>query len=81
MATIQFRIDDETKAETEEIFEELGINMTTAIKMFLAQVKIEQGIPFGVKRKSKLDIAIEEIKRGEYETFDSVEAMMKEALS
>jgi DNA-damage-inducible protein J len=48
MAQINIRIDDELKARADNIFEELGLNMTTAFTMFVRQT-IRQGvIPFEI---------------------------------
>lgn len=35
MSTIAVRVDDKLKAEAAELFDLLGIDMTTAVKMFL----------------------------------------------
>lgn len=39
-------MDNETKKEFNEFCEEIGINMTTAINMFIKKVIREQRIPF-----------------------------------
>lgn len=51
MATtnLNIRIDKDIKDQAEEIFNELGLNMTTAINMFLRTAIREQGIPFELK--------------------------------
>jgi len=48
MATKQvtFRIDEELKKEAETVFEEMGINMTTALNAFLKATVREGKIPF-----------------------------------
>ncbi len=46
MSTIQIRIDQKIKKEANDIFNNLGIDMTTAIKMFLIRVIRQKGIPF-----------------------------------
>lgn len=43
---VNIRIDIETKKEAEELFDSLGIKMTTAINIFLKQAIREKGIPF-----------------------------------
>ena len=43
---INFRTDESTKSEAEEIFSQLGISMSAALNMFLRQVIIRGGIPF-----------------------------------
>ena len=51
MATtnLNIRTDKAIKDQAEEIFNELGLNMTTAINMFLRTVVREYGIPFELK--------------------------------
>jgi len=47
---VNFRLDKQTKKEAEELFEDLGLNMTTALTMFVKASLREQGIPFDVQR-------------------------------
>ena len=53
-AYINTRVDSKTKSEAEAILSDLGINMSTAIDMFLTQIVLKEGIPFEVK-KPKMD--------------------------
>lgn len=46
MSTLSIRIEEKTKREASETLEALGLDLSTAVKMFLKQVVIEQGIPF-----------------------------------
>jgi addiction module antitoxin, relB/dinJ family len=50
MTTIAIRVDDKLKAEAVELFDSLGLDMTTAIKMFLIQSVQTKSIPFSVKQ-------------------------------
>ena len=52
MAQVNIRIDDELKSRADSIFEELGLNITTAITMFIRQTIREGGIPFEVTTKT-----------------------------
>lgn len=54
MATtnLNIRTDKEIKEAAEEIYASLGINMTTAINMFLRASIRESGIPFDLKLKT-----------------------------
>ena len=52
MAQVNFRIDDELKAKADSIFNELGLNMTTAITMFIRQCIRQGGIPFEITTKT-----------------------------
>lgn len=47
---IVLTIDDELKNEAEDLFFSLGLNLETAISMFLTKAVNESGIPFEVKQ-------------------------------
>ena len=47
---IMLTIDDELKNEAEDLFYSLGLNLETAISMFLTRAVNEGGIPFEVKQ-------------------------------
>lgn len=46
---LNIRTDKGIKDQAEEIFAELGLNMTTAVNMFLRTAVREHGIPFELK--------------------------------
>ena len=46
MAQINIRIDDNLKEQAELLFEELGLNMSTAFNVFIRQSIRQGGIPF-----------------------------------
>ena len=52
MATtnINVRVDSALKQEAEILFKDLGLNMSSAITMFLRSAVSHDGIPFEVKR-------------------------------
>ena len=58
MATIQVRVDDATKAAADALFASLGLDTSTAIKMFLAAAVDNQGIPFDVRKKCQQPIEL-----------------------
>lgn len=70
--TIQIRIDAKEKRAAQSVLNELGIDMSTAIKIFLNQVKIRNGFPFRVVTENGLTSgeekeilkAAEEARRG-----------------
>lgn len=47
---IQVRIDPALKAEAEQLFSDIGLDMPTAIRLFLKQSVINNGIPFSLER-------------------------------
>ena len=50
---IQARVDTELKNDAVDLFDSLGLDMTTAIKMFLKKCLQEGGIPFEVKNSKE----------------------------
>ncbi|MCL2047490.1 MAG: type II toxin-antitoxin system RelB/DinJ family antitoxin [Defluviitaleaceae bacterium] len=46
MAQVNIRIDDELKYRADTLFDELGMNMTTAFTMFIKAAVRQNGIPF-----------------------------------
>ena len=46
---LNIRTDKEVKAVAERIFDELGLNMTTAVNIFLRQTIRSNGIPFDLR--------------------------------
>jgi len=45
-STIQVRVDSNLKKEATEIFEQIGLDMSSAVKLFLQQAVNRKGIPF-----------------------------------
>ena len=54
MATtnINVRVDAELKKSAEALFNDLGLNMSTAITMFLKSAVNHDGIPFEIRRQT-----------------------------
>lgn len=68
MATIptQVRIDEDLKKQAVELFGQLGIDMSSAMNMFLRQCVMRGGLPFAVeipKYKAEVLEAMKEAKR------------------
>jgi DNA-damage-inducible protein J len=67
MATIQVRVDDEIKTEADNLFNSLGLDTSTAVRMFLWAAIEHDGIPFQIRHKTpKEDLleAIEDVRLG-----------------
>ena len=66
MATtnLNIRTDKEIKEAAEKIYSSLGLNMTTAINMFLRASIRESGIPFDLKLNVPSDETIKAIEEG-----------------
>ena len=61
---LNIRTDKNVKAAAEKIFEELGLNMTTAVNIFLRQTIRENGIPFDLKLNVPNETTIAAIEEG-----------------
>ncbi|MBD5475003.1 MAG: type II toxin-antitoxin system RelB/DinJ family antitoxin [Lachnospiraceae bacterium] len=55
MATLQIRIDDSLKKEADTLFASLGLDTSTAIRIFLNAAIENAGIPFSVQHKTVSD--------------------------
>lgn len=91
MATtnINVRVDSALKQEAEALFNDLGLNMSSAINMFLRSAINHDGIPFEVKRsmpnaetRAALD-EYEEMKKtpGSYKRYPCFDDLVDEVLT
>lgn len=57
----QIRIDEDLKKQAVELFGQLGIDMSSAVNMFLKQAVLHGGLPFSVELpKSEMEENINE---------------------
>ena len=73
-STIQVQVDDELKKESDHLFEDLGIDTTTAILIFLQKAVSDNGFPFDMEIEfmSKLAKSREQAKQGKYREANEV---------
>ena len=69
---LNIRTDKEVKAAAEKIFEELGLNMTTAVNIFLRQTIRENGIPFDLKLGTPNAVTSAAIEEGKKIAYDKL---------
>lgn len=50
MGLIQLRVDDEMKADVEQLYKDMGMDIPSAIRLFFKQSLIRNGLPFTVER-------------------------------
>lgn len=86
MSNINIRIDNETKTQAEALFAELGLNMSSAINIFLKASLRSQGLPFEIKldipnaeTTSAIKEAEEMMRTGKGKKYKNVECL-KETL-
>jgi DNA-damage-inducible protein J len=58
MAQVNIRIDDRLKAESDKLFSELGLTLSSAVSVFLSQSVRERGLPFRVSAGAAKNIAL-----------------------
>ena len=85
MATtnLNVRIDAELKKQSEQIFNELGLTMSTALTVFLRQAVRSNGIPFEMRlntpnNETLAAIADVDLNRGMSKPFNSVKELMED---
>ena len=58
MATLQMRVDDDLKKKSDDLFQSLGMDTSTAIRIFLTFAIEHNGIPFDVRHAPE-DLSLE----------------------
>lgn len=85
-SSMHIRVEPKVKEEAEKILNNLGMNSTEAINIFLRQVILNSGIPFEVKLPQFSNELLEAIKEAEeiekhpenYKKYHSVDELMEE---
>ena len=62
MATsiVQFRIEEDLKAQATEIYEKLGLDLSTALRIFLKRSVAVRGIPFSMTLDNEPSVSFAE---------------------
>ncbi len=60
MTTIQIRTSEKTKKTAQQILQKLGLDLSTAINIYLVQIIEKKGIPFEILTENGLTLAEEE---------------------
>jgi DNA-damage-inducible protein J len=87
--SVTMRLDSEDKRKAEQLFNSLGLNMTTAFTMFIKQSLLCEGLPFDVSLHNKsgdsdeyfyskanrahLDRSVEQLKSGKTSIHEIIE--------
>ena len=81
MATVTARVDENVKKEAETLFKKMGLNMSTAMNLFLKKCILEQGIPFELKVPHEETLKVlDEVEKGIglSKTFDSIDELTED---
>lgn len=57
MSTIQVRTNDKTKKKAQKVLKHLGLDLSTAVNMYLVQIIVEEGIPFPILTEKGMTLA------------------------
>ena len=80
-STITIRVDENIKKEAASIFKEVGMDMSTAINIYLKQVIRSNGIPFPISADIPNAVtlnAIKEAEKGGMASFSSIDELMED---
>ena len=85
---VTIRMDENLKKQAERLFDEMGMNMTTAITIFTKTVVRQGKIPFEIAvdpfwneaNQARIKEGVEQLKNGQVvvKTMDELEAMANE---
>ena len=83
---LNVRVNTQIKEKSDELFKDLGLNMSTAINMFLTKCVKTSGIPFMIEEPKPTDAFNEALKEldymeahpEKYKTFNSVEELFED---
>ena len=53
VTNLNIRIDRDLKMEADRLFNDMGMNLTTAVNVFVRQAVLERAIPFKINRRTE----------------------------
>jgi DNA-damage-inducible protein J len=78
MTNINISVDSEVKKEAQIVFEELGLDMDTAINVFLKQSIKERALPFYLRAEREENVPKLGIMKGKIWMADDFDAPLEE---
>ena len=80
-ATISFRTDPQVKQRAKELYESMGLDLSTALNMFLRQSLTDNGMPFRATRENPLSMeARRQADDREGSAFPDVDTLMNDLM-
>ncbi len=78
MTTITFKVDDEMKKEVTELYKSMGLDLSTALRLFIKQSLVTRSIPFVIKA-DELTPVLDDVVKGVNmsEEFTDVNSLME----
>ncbi|MEX2784764.1 type II toxin-antitoxin system RelB/DinJ family antitoxin [Streptococcus sp. H49] len=62
MTTITFKVDDEMKKEATELYKSMGLDLSSALRLFLKQSLVTRSIPFVIRADGLTPIIEDSLK-------------------
>ncbi len=75
-AVVRARIDEKTKKQASKVLKSMGLTTSSAFRMFLIRTAAEKRLPFELQPNAETIEAIEEARRGNLKSFQSVAELM-----
>lgn len=80
-ATVSFRTDRKVKEKAKSLYASMGMDLSTAINIFLRQSILENGMPFKITREKPASAeARRQVEAHEGKEFDSADDLMRDLL-
>ena len=87
MANLQIRVDDDLRDRAQQVANDMGMDLTTAVRVFLKQMVNDQGLPFkpaldpfhSPKNQEALKVSIDQLNDGKVvsKTLDELQEIKK----
>ena len=79
LATINARIDEETKKRAESVLKVCGLTPSEAIRIFFRKIVLVRGIPFDINIPNELTVKTHELAKAgkELHKFENLEDLFK----
>jgi DNA-damage-inducible protein J len=78
VTNINIRVDSDIKAQAQDILASLGLDMTTAINIFLRQAIRQQGIPFAISTQPEKKLPKPGCMKGKIQIADDFDAPLED---
>ena len=76
MAQINIKVDDQLKKDATRIFNDMGLDLTTGIKIYLKRVQQDQKIPFEIKGKDDVDQLAQQYHDGDPSVVNKINRLL-----
>lgn len=76
MAQINIKVDDQLKADVSKIFAEMGLDITSGIKVYLKRVQRDKKIPFEIESGQDINQLAQQYRNGNPEVVSRLNKLL-----